>query len=78
MLSKCANPLCFARFHTLRRGKLFRAELKTDSSSPSQPVSRTEYFWLCENCARVMKVVWRNGVVATRPLHRALTAGAGG
>ncbi|MGA8152515.1 MAG: hypothetical protein WB952_16300 [Terriglobales bacterium] len=75
MLSKCANPICFARFLTLRRGRLFKIE-KTVSSSSVQPVTRIEYFWLCEDCARVMKVVWRHGVVTTRPLYPELTVSA--
>lgn len=77
MLSKCANPVCFARFHTLRRGRLFKVELNAIRSGYGSSCLRTEYFWLCEDCARVMKVVWHDGAVDTHPLHLELTAGAG-
>jgi hypothetical protein len=76
LLSKCANPICFARFHSLRHGKLFRVERKP-VADPVQTTYHVEYFWLCENCARVMTIVWNNGLMKTRPLHLALTAGAG-
>jgi len=77
LLSKCANPACLARFRTLRHGRLFRVEIKAVSSGSAHPSSRIEYFWLCGDCARVMKLVWHNGVVGTRPKYLALTAGAG-
>ena len=77
MLSKCANPGCFARFHTLRKGRLFKIELNADPAHTLDSPSRIEYFWLCEDCARKLKVVWRDGSVSTRPLYPALTAGAG-
>ncbi len=76
MLSKCANPACLARFRTLRSGRLFQVEIKAVPSGHAHPSSRIEYFWLCGDCARVMKLVWNNGVVGTRPKYPALTAGA--
>lgn len=73
MLSKCANPLCFARFRYLHEGRIFNIELKTDSSNYSlQP--RIEHFWLCESCAQVLKVVCEDGDVTTRPRYLALPA----
>ena len=73
MLSKCANPLCLARFRYLHEGRIFNIELKTESSNYSlQP--RIEHFWLCESCAQVMKVVWEDGEVKTRPRYLALPA----
>lgn len=77
MLSKCANPACLARFRTLRSGRLFQIEIKAVPSASAQPSSRIEYFWLCGDCARIMKLVWHDGVVVTRPKYLALTAGAG-
>jgi len=77
LLSKCANPVCFARFYTLRRGRLFKVEVNTIPYRPGRPGPRTEYFWLCEECARVMKIVWHDGVMSTHPLHLELGAGAG-
>ena len=53
MVSKCANPFCNAPFQYLRGGKLFiqggYISARHDSHYP-----RTEYFWLCESCARSM------------------------
>ena len=77
MLSKCANPACFARFRTLRSGRLFQIEIKAVPTGPARSSPRTEYFWLCGECARVMKLVWHDGAVGTRPKYLALTAGAG-
>lgn len=71
MLSKCANPACFARFRYLHEGRIFNIEVKGGSvSRPLQP--KIEHFWLCEECAQVMKVVWEDGAAITRPLHQAL------
>lgn len=71
MLSKCANPACFARFRYLHEGRIFNIEVKSDSAvHPLQ--SKIEHFWLCERCSQVMKVVWDNGAVTTRPRHQAL------
>ena len=77
MLSKCANPVCLARFRTLRHGKLFQVEVRAVSADSAPSAPRIEYFWLCGDCARVMKIVWQNGAVGTRPKYLALTAGAG-
>jgi hypothetical protein len=73
VLSKCANPACFVPFRYLHEGRIFNIEIKTDLSIPTLH-PRVEHFWLCENCARVMKVVWENGSVNTRPRHLALPA----
>lgn len=71
MLSKCANPACFARFRYLHEGRIFNIEIKKESSDHrAQP--RIEHFWLCASCARMLKVVWDDGVVLTRPRHLAL------
>jgi len=78
VVSKCANPACFARFRYLRQGRVFKVEIKTPSHNPDQPNSRIEHFWLCDDCSRVMKVVWHNGAITTRPRYLALKAGAGG
>lgn len=77
MLSKCANPACFARFHYLHEGKIFKIERGTVSSDGiASPSRRIEYFWLCESCAQSLTVVLENGTVATRPLHQQLSQGA--
>jgi len=77
LLSKCANPGCFARFHTLRKGRLFKIEINPDPSSPVAPSTRIEYFWLCEDCAPKMKVAFRDGGVTTLPLTPSRAVGAG-
>jgi hypothetical protein len=71
VLSKCANPACFARFRYLHEGRIFNIEIKTETTNHhAQP--KIEHFWLCESCARMLKVVWEDGVVSTRPRHLAL------
>jgi hypothetical protein len=72
MLSKCANPACSARFRYLRQGRIFNLEIRALSSDDlGQTGYRVEHFWLCDPCAAVMEVVWRNGAVSTQPLYSA-------
>jgi hypothetical protein len=77
VLSKCANPACFARFRYLSQGRIFNIEMTKTSTTDFRAASqKIEHFWLCETCSRVMKVVRENGLVTTRPLYRQLTAGS--
>jgi hypothetical protein len=70
MLSKCANAACSARFRYLHQGRIFNLEVSSLSSNNSGQVGcKIEHFWLCDSCATVMKVVWENGTVNTRPLY---------
>jgi hypothetical protein len=76
VLSKCANPACLARFRYLHEGRIFNIEIKAASGGDFAHLNdRVEHFWLCEGCARVMKVVWENGTVTTRPRYLALPEG---
>jgi len=65
MVAKCANPTCVTLFRYLRGGKLFRVDpppYSANSASPLPPpaaefkltVRHSEYFWLCEQCAKSM------------------------
>jgi len=64
MLSKCANPACTSLFLYLHQGKLFRMD-----SGGHEPVSspfrgnphRVEFFWLCDECAAHMTVIFEQG-----------------
>jgi len=67
MVTKCANPSCGTLFRYLRGGKLFLVEPPPYSitSTPLRPfpdaelktsVPRSEYFWLCEHCAKSMTI----------------------
>jgi hypothetical protein len=62
MLSKCANPVCDAKFQYLHSGKVYviryqaRAHERTIGLEFSQEVERTVYVWLCADCSRGMKV----------------------
>lgn len=86
MLSKCANPVCSEPFRYLRHGKLFRLETGMERrNGPSfgedptvkKPVRRTEYFWLCDECAARMTLVFTKGMgITARPLARAQKAGS--
>ncbi len=75
MLSKCANPVCLARFLYLSQGRIFNIQIESSVTESRPPSNKIEHFWLCESCARVMRVVRENGVVITRPLFLQLTAG---
>jgi len=62
MLSKCANPDCAERFHSLRRGRLFvmdtAAKARGGATLPARrSAKKLEYFWLCDNCCRFRRVV---------------------
>jgi hypothetical protein len=77
VLSKCANPVCLARFRYLHEGRIFNLETGAVSSdSNGSPTQRIEHFWLCERCAQTLTVVLDNGVVSTRPLRLELAEGA--
>lgn len=70
MLSKCANPTCFASFRYLRQGRLFKIEKGAIGFDGARStIHRTEYFWLCERCAKSLEVVVEDGVVSTHPLR---------
>jgi hypothetical protein len=67
MVSKCANPKCSASFRYFHKGKLFRIETLTGlerrramgrDGELGQPMRRTEFFWLCEDCAAKMTLVF--------------------
>jgi hypothetical protein len=78
MLAKCANPGCSIPFLYLHHGKLFRWENRcvAGDTRPSfgadpeikRPLVRVEFFWLCDDCARVVTLV-KNGVgITVKPL----------
>ncbi len=86
MLSKCANPLCYASFRYLHEGKLFQMAMTVDTihhansdtdEGMDKTVRRIEFFWLCEECAQEMTVTFKPGVgVTTQPLAHAQLAAA--
>jgi len=77
VLSKCANPVCLARFHYLHEGRIFNLEMgPVASDSNGSPTHRIEHFWLCARCAQTLSVALENGAVTTRPLHLALAKDA--
>ena len=84
MISKCANPVCSARFLYLHKGKLFRFEREAQKDAEPllgfdpalhQHSTGVEFFWLCENCAATTTLVYRRGVgVTILPLRGAFRA----
>ncbi len=77
MVSKCANPDCSATFRYFHKGKLFRMETEAgperrrtmgDDEETRKPLRRLEFYWLCEDCAEKMTLVFERGIgVSTRP-----------
>ena len=65
MTAKCANPSCSEPFHYFRTGKIYLIDASSASSSASASARRPpEYFWLCGDCCRRMRVVLdRSGTV---------------
>jgi len=74
MVSKCANPSCGAVFRYWHKGKLFRVEIgplhaKTPSDGNRGP-RRTEFFWLCDDCAARMTLEYhREEGMILKPLE---------
>ena len=67
MVSKCANPECAATFRYFHLGKLFRWEIEVgfdrrhalgEDNEMEKPRPRIEFYWLCENCAGKMTLVY--------------------
>jgi hypothetical protein len=77
MVSKCANPDCSVPFRYFHTGKLFRVETSTGldrrrtmgrDGEQHQALRRLEFFWLCEECARRMTLIFdRESGVTARP-----------
>lgn len=64
MTAKCANPSCNQQFLYFRAGRIFLID-STGLGFPSPSRRAPEYFWLCGECSRTMRVVLdRNGEVA--------------
>jgi hypothetical protein len=65
MTAKCANPSCSEPFIYFRTGRIFLIDVP-GMNSPFGVSSRRgpEYFWLCGECCRTMRVVLdRTGAV---------------
>lgn len=76
MLAKCVNPVCGEHFRYLHEGKIFNIEIDPPAPGASPgPHHRIEHFWLCDRCARSLKVVLEHGVVMTKPLRLELPRG---
>lgn len=79
MVSQCANPSCSASFRYLHQGKLFRVEVGPPQgevvSHGRWTLRRSEFFWLCENCAAEMTLEYhpQHGILL-KPLAPALRA----
>lgn len=70
MVSKCANPECAATFRYFHQGKLFRLQTEAgvdrrrslgDDDKAEKHLRRIEFYWLCENCAGKMTLVFEKG-----------------
>jgi len=73
VVSKCANPECGATFRYFHLGKLFRLETETGhdrrrsmgvDNAVQKPIRRIEFYWLCEDCAQKMTIVFEKGTGA--------------
>ncbi len=60
MLSKCANPKCSEQFRYLHQGKLFHLSPTPDLQALDNDSYDFLYerFWLCDQCSRIMTLVW--------------------
>jgi hypothetical protein len=81
MVSKCANYGCSAVFLYLHAGEVFPVEVESPKSDNAgfgrdaemkKPARHIEFFWLCQECASKMTLVFsKTGGVATKPIARA-------
>ena len=55
MTAKCANPSCNEPFHYFRTGKIYLIDAPIAKSSLNERRPH-EYFWLCGECCRSMRV----------------------
>lgn len=70
MVSKCANPQCFARMKYMHEGSVFIVRKHStdeywagDAGAFSAPPGvQIECFWLCAHCAEEMRVTNEGGV----------------
>jgi hypothetical protein len=80
MVSKCSNPGCSTSFRYLHEGKLFRMAVTANADSGADPGTkkssrRIEFFWLCEECAPQMTLIFKPGVgVTAQPVARVQVA----
>ena len=58
MVSKCANPSCFATFHYLHEGKLFVVGEHSRGAAQTFPPRVARCFWLCSQCSRTLAVIY--------------------
>jgi hypothetical protein len=60
MVSKCANPGCFATFRYLHEGKLFVVGEHPTGGVRTFPAARhgVRCFWLCSQCSRTLAVIY--------------------
>jgi hypothetical protein len=83
MISKCANPACFAHFLYLHEGRVFRIvrsssdvrelQLGVDPALKKHP--QVEFYWLCKACSQTMTIrsCKETGIII-QPLRAALGA----
>ena len=73
MLSKCANPVCFASFRYLHTGRIFTllsgpefhgAHAVWDCAAEHH----VERYWLCDACSQTMTVCRIDDRTVVRPL----------
>ena len=59
MIATCSNPACNAPFLYFRSGKIFMLEANhvDPKSTTDPPKRRTEFFWLCGECAPGMDLM---------------------
>ena len=86
MVSKCANPECTTPFLYFHRGRLFRLETEGRQerrrdmgveSGAAKPLRRIEFYWLCQDCAEKMTLVFdRMTGISVRPRPNAAAQAA--
>lgn len=69
MFSKCANAECPASFEHHLKGRIFRFRQSPVDAEKAPNTHHVVHFWLCEGCARVYDLKYRDGVCRLIRLH---------
>jgi hypothetical protein len=75
MVSECANPNCRAAFRFLHGGRIFRFDFPVEAApehhqdilwDANGTPTRTELFWLCEECVQKYTLVGASGAAGVK------------
>ena len=80
MTANCANPACKAPFRYFRSGTIYLLDQRDRATTRLRTLNtrdRIEYFWLCGECSRTLRLVLdQQGSAALEAVSRTTTQAA--